>query len=280
MNATSVASPAPPVSPDPTTNLVLDRLKRGEPVSQLGVRQSRTIDIVKIAQASGHQSIWIDLEHSAISIDLATQMCSSALDLGLVPFVRIPEREYGVIGRLLDGGALGIIAPRIETVEQARDIAAACRFPPLGQRSQIGMLPHFGMRRLPLGEINRALNASVVVQTLIETTTGIDNIQAIAALEGVDLVLIGTNDLSAELGVPGDYQQPRVREALLHAIAACRQAGKPVAIGGINDPVYNAELITLGAAPLLFSGTDGELLRGAAQQAVTQTLAALQATRP
>jgi len=108
-----------------STNLVLDRLSRGEYVLALGIRHSRTIDIVKIAQASGHHAIWVDLEHSAIPLDLATQMCSSALDLGIVPFVRIPEREYGAIGRLLDGGALGIIAPRIETVEEARDVAAA-----------------------------------------------------------------------------------------------------------------------------------------------------------
>ena len=260
-----------------STNLVLDRLSRGEPVLALGIRHSRTIDIVKIAQASGHHAIWVDLEHSAIPLDLATQMCSSALDLGIVPFVRIPEREYGAIGRLLDGGALGIIAPRIETVEQARDVAAACRFPPLGRRSQIGMLPHFGMQRVAAGILNRALNGSVAVQVLIETPTGIDNIEAIAGLDGVDMVSIGTNDLSAELGVPGDYRHPRVREAHLHAIACCKRAGKCVAIGGIGDVAYVAELVALGAAPLLFSGIDGELLRGAAQQAGSHALQALQA---
>src|SRR5882757_6871866 len=108
----------------------VERLKRGVPVVALGVRSSRTADIARIAHSSGHHALWVDLEHSTMPIDTAALICGAALDLGLAPFVRIPERDYGVIGRLLDGGALGLIAPRVETVEQAQDIIAACRFPP------------------------------------------------------------------------------------------------------------------------------------------------------
>ena len=104
-------------------NVILDRLAKGEPVMSLGVRAARTVDIVKTARATGHQLIWVDLEHSTMSIDTAAQICSAALDAQLVPFVRVPEREYGVIGRLLDGGAVGIKVPRVETPEQAAEIA-------------------------------------------------------------------------------------------------------------------------------------------------------------
>jgi len=94
------------------------------------VRALRTI--ARIARATGHQAIWIDLEHSTIPIDTAASICAVAMDIGLASLVRVPEREYGVIGQLLDSGVLGIIAPRIESVEEAQDVVAACRFPPLG----------------------------------------------------------------------------------------------------------------------------------------------------
>jgi 4-hydroxy-2-oxoheptanedioate aldolase len=198
-----------------------------------------------------------------------------ALDIGLAPFVRVPEREYCVIGRLLDGGVLGIIAPRVESVEEAQDIVAVCRFPPLGHRSAVATLAHANFRKLPAGEFNQAMNEATVVMILIESPRGIGNVEAIAALPGVDLVGIGTNDLSAELGVAGQYSHPSVRKAHEAAISACQRARKPLAIGGIGDLAYTAELIRLGAAPFLFTGIDTDLLLGAARDRVAQALASL-----
>ncbi len=250
-------------------------LARGTPLAALGVRSSRTADIARIARACGYHAIWVDLEHSTIPIDTAATICAAALDIGLAPFVRIPEREYGVIGRLLDGGALAIIAPRVETVEEAEDIVAACRFPPLGHRSAIATLAHAGFRKLPAAEFNLAMNEATVVKILIESPRGIENIEAIAELPGVDLVGIGTNDLSAELGVAGQHAHPSVRKAHEAAIGACRRAKKPLAIGGISDLAYSAELIRLGAAPFLFAGIDTDLLLGAARDRIAQALASL-----
>src|SRR5882757_8701523 len=103
----------------------VERLTQGVPVAALGVRSSRTADIARIARSTGHHAIWVDLEHSTMPIDTAALICAAAVDLGVAPFTRIPEREYGVIGRLLDGGVLGIIAPRVESVEEAQDLV--CR---------------------------------------------------------------------------------------------------------------------------------------------------------
>src|ERR1700730_10941812 len=135
----------------------VERLSRGMLVAALGIRTSRSADIVRIARSSGHHAIWVDLEHSTMPIDTAALICSAALDLGLAPFARIPEREYGVIGRLLDGGVLGIIAPRVETVEEAQDIVAACRFPPFGHRSAVGTLAHVGFQKMPAAQFNRVM---------------------------------------------------------------------------------------------------------------------------
>ena len=254
------------------SNSLVKRLSAGQPVLALGVRTSRTPEIARIAKATGHDVIWIDLEHSAISIDAATQICATALDIGLVPLVRIPEREYGVIGRLLDGGASGIIAPRIETAEQAADLVAACRFPPLGHRSAIGTLPHVAYQRMTAPAFNEAMNNATLLKVLIESPLGIANCEAIASVPGVDFLGLGTNDLSAELGVAGDFRHASVRKAHEAALAACRTAGKPLAIGGISDAAYSAELIALGAAPFLMTGIDTEMLLSSAQARVKQAL--------
>jgi 4-hydroxy-2-oxoheptanedioate aldolase len=259
---------------------VVSRLRAGLPVLAFGVRGSRTPEIARVAKASGHDVIWIDLEHSAIAIDAAAQICAAALDLRLTPFVRIPEREYGVIGRLLDGGALGIIAPRIETQAQAQDLVAACRFPPAGHRSAIGTLPHVGYERLPAADFNQAMNRRTIVKVLIESPLGIENIGRIAAVEGVDIIGIGTNDLSAELGVPGEFRHPSVRQAHDHALQACQRAGKPLAIGGIADMEYSAELVKRGAAPFIMTGIDTDLLLAIAQARVKQALESFGRTAP
>ena len=255
---------------------LVERLNQGVPVAALGIRGARSPDIARIARSSGHHAIWVDLEHSTMPIDTAALICAAALDLGLAPFVRIPEREYGVIGRLLDGGVLGIIAPRVETAEEAQDIVAACRFPPFGHRSAIATLAHLDFQRMPPAQFNRELNHATVVKILLESPRGIENAEAIAALPGVDIVGIGTNDLTAEMGLEGQFRHPDVRRAHESAIAACRRAQKPLAIGGIGDVAYAAELIRLGAAPFLFTGIDTDLLLAAARDRVGQALASLQ----
>lgn len=265
MNNHSAVAATPPFN-------VVERLREGRPVLALGVRTSRTPDIARLAKASGHDVIWIDLEHSAISIDATAQICLTALDIGLVPFVRIPEREYGVIGRLLDGGAAGIMAPRIETAAQAADLVAACRFPPYGHRSAIATLPHVGYQKMPVKTLNEKMNQLTVLKVLIESPEGIRNLAEIAAVPGVDILGIGTNDLSAELGVPGEFQHPLVRQAHEQALEACKKAGKPLMIGGISDAAYSAALIKRGAAPFLMTGIDTDMMLAIFQARALQAL--------
>jgi 4-hydroxy-2-oxoheptanedioate aldolase len=254
---------------------LVERLNQRIPVAALGIRGARSADVARIARSSGHHAIWVDLEHSTMPIDTAALICAAALDLGLAPFARIPEREYGVIGRLLDGGVLGIIAPRVETVAEAQDIIAACRFPPLGHRSAIATLAHVNFEKMSASQFNQTMNQATVVKILLESPLGIANAEAIAALPGVDIVGIGTNDLAAEMGVPGQFRHADVRKAHEAAISACQRAGKPLAIGGIADISYASELIRLGAAPFLFTGIDTDLLLAAARDRISQVMASL-----
>lgn len=245
-----------------TIRSVLARLAAGDPVLGLGVRGARTGDIARMASASGYDVIWIDLEHSSMSVDIAAQIAATAHDVGLAAWVRVPEREYGVIGRLLDGGATGIIAPKIETAEEARLVADACRFPPKGQRSQIALLPQNGFARMPADQLNRRANDGVVLQILLESARGIANADAIAAVDGVDLLGIGMNDLTADLGCRGDYRNPAARAACEQVAAAAAAHGKVAIVGGIPDSDYFVELLGTGFAPLIFAGIDTDILAG------------------
>jgi 2-keto-3-deoxy-L-rhamnonate aldolase RhmA len=241
-------------------NPFLDRLRAGELTLMLGIRGSRTPDVVRIAAATGHHAVLIDLEHSTMSQDVAVHLCATAGDLGLTPFVRVPERDYGSIGRLLDGGAQGIVAPRIETGAEAQAISRACRFPPRGQRSQIATVPQLGMRPTPAADSNPALDAQTIVQILLETPAGIANADAIASIDGVDMLAIGANDLTAELGAPGVYEHPALRDAVAKAAEACRRHGKLLMLGGIGDRSLLESLSALGACPLVLTGMDTQLL--------------------
>src|SRR3546814_11339444 len=105
---------------------MLECLAAGEKLLSLGVRCSRSPDIARMASGAGYDIIWIDLEHSRLSIDTACQVAATAHYLGLVAWVRIPDRDYGVIGRVLGSRTDGIKEPTIDTGAEVRRLAAAC----------------------------------------------------------------------------------------------------------------------------------------------------------
>jgi len=249
-------------------NAFLGRLRGGEPTLMLAIRSSRTADVVRIAKSTGHHAIMVDLEHSTMPLDVAASLCATAGDLGLFPFVRVQEREYGALGRLLDGGAQGIVAPRVEGAAEAAAIARACRFAPRGQRSQLAAVPQLGMRPTPAATLNPALDDATIVQILIETPAGVANAHEIAAVDGVDMLAFGANDFTAELGVPGQYADPRVTDAIAALGEAAKRHGKPLMVGGIPDPAMLDDLAPLGVCPLRLTGTDTDMLyAGAAARA-------------
>jgi 2-keto-3-deoxy-L-rhamnonate aldolase RhmA len=245
---------------------VLERLARGEPLLSLGIRNARTAEIVRIASTAGFGIVWIDLEHSSISIDCAVQISATAADLGLEAWVRVPEREYGVIGRLLDGGVTGIVAPRVETAEEAQQIVNAARFPPRGYRSQIALLPQIGYRKLPAAEMMLAADRATTIHILLESAKGIENAGAIAAIDGVDILHVGMNDLSVDLGHVGNLRHPDMLAACKRVIAAAHGNGKLAVAGGSSDPELCLELLKAGAAPIIFAAIDTDVLSAGLNQ--------------
>jgi 2-keto-3-deoxy-L-rhamnonate aldolase RhmA len=245
---------------------VLERLARCEPLLSLGIRNARTAEIVRMAKTAGFSVIWVDLEHSSLSIDCAAQILAAAADLQMEAWVRIPEREYGVIGRLLDGGATGIIAPHVESAEEARAVVDAVRFPPRGQRSQNALLPQAKYRRMAAADLMRVAELATTVHILIESAEGAHHADAIAAVEGVDVLHVGMNDLSVDLGHVDRSQDPEVADACKRIIAAARGRGKLAAVGGSADPAQFQEFLNAGAAPLIFAAMDSDILASGLMQ--------------
>jgi 2-keto-3-deoxy-L-rhamnonate aldolase RhmA len=242
------------------TNRVQDRLVRGEVALCMATRLARTAEIAMIAESCGFDAFYIDMEHSTISLDDAAQICVAALPVGIAPLVRIAGHQFEGAARLLDMGALGIICPNVSTRAQAEALACACRFPPLGERSVGGPGPLQGYRAVPLGEVNKEGNAATVLIAMLETPEGVANADAIAATPGIDVLLIGSNDLCTAMGIPGELKNPKLRAAYQSTAKACKAHGKHLGVGGIRGDVEHvAELVKLGAR-FVIAGSDLQYL--------------------
>ena len=231
----------------------------------MGLRQARTVDIAAVAGTCGFDWLFIDTEHNSMSIDTACQNAMAAIATGVTPIVRVPGHEHYHCARALDNGALGVVVPHVDTAEQARRIADFCRYPPVGHRSIAGNMPGLGFAALPVGEATRRMNEENLVVVMLETPQAIDNADAIAAVPGVDVLLVGTNDLCAEMGIHGQFADPRVVGAYEKVIAACRKHGKHPGMGGVYDPQLMPKYVGMGMRFIL-AGNDLAFLMAAAKE--------------
>ena len=243
-------------------NPAKQRLAAGQPAIGFGIRQSRTVDIAQIAKTSGFDWLFIDCEHSSMDLDMAAQISAASLAVGVSPIVRVAGLEHWHASRLLDNGAQGIVFPHVDTREEALRAANACRFPPTGKRSMGGGLQQTGFASLPIHETARLVNEETLVVVMIESPQGVANVDEIASVPGVDALLIGTNDLCFEMGIPGQFNDPKVKDAYTRVIAACRKHGKFPGMGGMYTPELLERHIAMGVQ-LILSGSDFSLLMAA-----------------
>ncbi len=245
-------------------NGVKDKLARNEVVLSMTVKLVRTVEIAGIARTAGFDSIYIDVEHSSFSLDTTGQICMASLAVGITPFVRVPSIAPDCISRVLDGGALGVIAPHIQSPQDAARVVRAAKFPPLGDRSFTGSLPHLQFRTFPTTEMFEALNEATMVIVMIESAEALAAVDEIAAVDGVDMLFIGTNDLCSSLGIPGQLDHDSIRDAYARTIEACRRYGKHLGVGGLSaHPKLAGEFVKLGGR-YVSTGTDLSFLLSAA----------------
>ena len=258
-----------PIS-DILRNTVKEKLARDEVVVSMTVRLVRNVEIARIARTAGFDTLYVDLEHSSFSLDTCGQICMAALEVGIAPFVRVPANTPEYISRVLAGGALGVIAPHIRSADEAKAVVRAAKFPPLGERSNAGGLPHLHFRAFPVAEAYAALNDATMVVVQFESAAALAQAEEIVAVDGVDMVLVGLNDLLADWGIPGEYDHQRVREAYAKTIAACRQRGKHCGVGGLaTRPDLVAEFVKMGAR-YVSTGTDLAFLLSACTARASQ----------
>jgi len=249
-------------------NHALAQLRAGKLAIGMGLRQARTVDIAQIAKTAGFDWLFIDCEHSSMGTDTAAQIACASLAVGVSPIVRVPGYEHYLASRMLDNGAQGIVVPHVDTAAMAKRVADHCRFPPVGKRSMGGGLQQVGFAPMPIGEVARAVNEETLVVVMIESPEGVANAEAIAATPGIDALLIGTNDLCFEMGIPGKFDDPKVEDAYKKVIAACRKHGKFPGMGGLYTAPYLEKYIGMGVQ-LILSGSDFAFLTRAATAQAT-----------
>jgi len=240
------------------------RMAAGDQVASLNVNRWKSVDIVELAAKAGFEWLFLDLEHSVLSEEIAGQMAMMALRVAVTPIARVGTNGWYQASRLLDAGCQGIVFPHIDGEDDAHSAVAASKYPPMGTRSLTSPLPQARYDRAASAEAMMALNAETLTIVMVETRRSLDNLESIASVPGIDAILVGTNDLAADLGVPGDLAHDRIVDAYERVSDTCRRHKLFFGMGG----VYSAPLIKryLGmGVQFMLGGADVSLLMDAAK---------------
>ncbi|MDB5850361.1 MAG: garL 1 [Rhodoferax sp.] len=253
-----------------TRNPLKEKLTRGEVAASMIVRMARGPEIGRIAASAGFDALYVDLEHSVLSLETSAIVCNAAREAGVVPLVRVPQVDAALICRLLDAGAMGIVVPHVEGADAARQAVACALYPPQGLRSASSGLAALHYRSFPQGAAQAALNRSTFIAVMIESRAGLAVIDEIAAVPGIDMLFVGAGDLSVDLGVPGEPTHALVRQAIADVQAAADRHGLCVGLGGLaGRHAFLAECVAAGAR-FVSAGTDLGFMSQAATEAAAQ----------
>lgn len=189
----------------------------------------------QLCRNAGAEFVLYDMEHTGLGFETLKIQCALCRGLDLVPMARVPRGEYHFIARALDVGALGVMVPMVGTAEEARHIAACTRYPPDGRRGAAFGFPHDDYEGGDVGAKIAALHERTLTIVQIETDEGLRNVEAIAAVPGVDALWIGQFDLTNFLGIPGKFDHPKYLEGIERVLAACRTNGKAPAFLAMDE---------------------------------------------
>ncbi len=203
---------------------VKQRLRAGEPVIAVTITAAN-VDLAAQAASLGFDFLWLEMEHSPITLETVRNIVLATRGLKALPFARVPVNELWTAKRVLDAGVCGVIFPFTSTPELAAQAAAACRYPTTGRRGSGAVLARFTWPNGPDGYADSA-DENVVVITIIEEARAVENVEAIAATPGIDVLFIGTSDLSFSLGLRGNQDHPLLQEAIGKVVAAAKKHGK------------------------------------------------------
>jgi 2-keto-3-deoxy-L-rhamnonate aldolase RhmA len=221
--------------------------KSGKVALGLLTRLARSADIARIAKTTNHDFVMIDGQHGAYNIETISGIAQAALGLGISPLVRVRSCDDPATQVILDVGATGIVFPDINTAAEAKRAVDRSRFPPTGRRSVAGTYPQFDYRPMPMADTVAAITENTLVVCMIETPEGVENAEAIAAVDGVDVIHVGSSDLLTSMGKPGAMGSPEHLKALDRVFAAAKKHGKVAGVGGDRNVPRQMDSIRKGA---------------------------------
>jgi 2-keto-3-deoxy-L-rhamnonate aldolase RhmA len=199
------------------------RLRDSQPVFGCTITTS-SLDIAARAASAGFHFLWLELEHSPLTLETVRNIVLATRDLPAVPFARVSETEAWSAKRVLDAGVHGVVFPFVSTPVLARQVADACRYPPVGRRGSGASL---ATASWPDAEgYYDSADRNIVVVVVVEEAAALAHVDAIAATPGVDVVFVGTGDLSFSLGLRGQQQHPQVEAAASDVLAAAKRHGR------------------------------------------------------
>jgi len=236
-------------------NAAKRKLRQGDIALGFGLHHLRSSAAPMLAAAAQHDFLFMDMEHGAFTVQEATQICIASLGIGIAPVVRVCAGALDEATRLLDNGALGIVVPHVDTRKQAQRIADAFHYPPMGTRSWGGPPPIYGYMAPHVAEAQQAINDEVLTVVMIESPEAVKNADDIAAVDGIDVLLIGSFDLTSELGIAGQMGHQKLIDAYQSVADACHKHGKALGMGGINDDENARRYIAMGSR-FITSGND------------------------
>lgn len=211
-------------------NQLRQRLAEGHTAVGAMLVELRQPSVMSLLAHGGLDFVIIDNEHGPFSVETIADLSRAARDVGVTPIVRIPELTYAQVTQSLDGGAQGIMLPRVTAADQVETCLQYMKYPPRGRRGAVLARGHTGFRAGPLADTLAAMNRETFLVVQVETAEAVEQLDQILSVPGVDAALVGPTDLSVALGVPGRMDDPVLTGAIERVVAACARHGVTAAI--------------------------------------------------
>ena len=208
------------------SSIIKERLQQNQTVTVMSISTMATPKLVEAASYLSHvHGVWFDQEHCALTHPQIELLAMAARSGGLDCFARVPPTDYGMIMRPMEAGCSGVMAAQVRTAEEVAKIASWSKFSPRGGRGTFTANPESKYGTVPIAEYIETANRDRWLAIQIETLSAVEQVDEIAAVDGVDLLFIGPSDLSVNLGVPGDMLNPKCVAVLEQVSQAAQKAG-------------------------------------------------------
>ncbi len=241
-------------------------LREGRSLVGTMIVELRQSSVMQLLANAGFDFVIIDNEHGPFTIETIAELSRSGRSHGITPIVRIPELTYAHVTQALDAGAQGLMIPRITEPSQVAEVVQMMKYPPVGRRGSVMARAHTNFRSGAVEAAMEHMNKETMLVVQIETLEALERREEIIAVPGVDVALVGPNDLSIAMGIPGKLDDPSFVAAVESVIASCAKAGIIPALH-INELDKGISWASRGMRMVSIGSEIGHLVRSASAAA-------------